>query len=56
MIIKEKAKNSAPKVINKNAENKKTDTKLSTECIGFLELITKYEETKIKLIKKKVII
>jgi hypothetical protein len=46
--MKEKAKNSTSNNNRVAAENKKTATKQSTECIGLRELTTKNEEIRIK--------
>jgi hypothetical protein len=46
--MKEKARNSTSNNSKRAAENKKTETKQSTECIGLRELTTKNEEIRIK--------
>ena len=54
--MKEKARNSTSNNSKIAAENKKTETKQSTECIGLRELTTKNEEIRIKkrIEKKKI--
>ncbi len=52
--MKHKARNSAFRQKSNPAEDKKTRTRDITECIGFLELITKKAEASNKMAKQKI--